>query len=70
MFCLVIVQLLMKLHIFISFRLLTDDWTVEISRSTENLYYFNRLKSESTFDVPKSEQLIQSASFKYSIFIV
>ncbi|CAH8472967.1 unnamed protein product [Schistosoma turkestanicum] len=28
-----------------------------VSRSTGKLYYFNRLKSESTFDLPESEHL-------------
>uniref|UniRef100_A0A5K4F8I5 Cap-specific mRNA (nucleoside-2'-O-)-methyltransferase 1 n=1 Tax=Schistosoma mansoni TaxID=6183 RepID=A0A5K4F8I5_SCHMA len=36
---------------------MTDNWTEEISRSTGKLYYFNRLKSESTFDLPESEHL-------------
>ncbi|CAH8537910.1 unnamed protein product [Schistosoma rodhaini] len=34
-----------------------NNWTEEISRSTGKLYYFNRLKSESTFDSPESEHL-------------
>ncbi|KAK4469623.1 hypothetical protein MN116_006609 [Schistosoma mekongi] len=36
---------------------MTDNWMEEISRSTGKLYYFNRLKSESTFDLPESEHL-------------
>ncbi|VDP67984.1 unnamed protein product [Schistosoma mattheei] len=36
---------------------MTDNWTEEISRSTGKVYYFNRVKSESTFDLPESEHL-------------
>ncbi|CAH8287046.1 unnamed protein product, partial [Schistosoma turkestanicum] len=34
-----------------------DHWMEVVSRSTGKLYYFNRLKSESTFDLPESEHL-------------